>query len=49
MQRVARLAMVAAIAAAGLAAARAEPDYAKWAPLPETFPSTGGGGWMIGE
>jgi hypothetical protein len=24
-------------------------DYASWAPLPETFPSTGGEGWMIGE
>jgi hypothetical protein len=36
---------------AGLASApaRAQPDYTAWAPLPESFPSTGGGGWMIGE
>lgn len=35
--------------AALIAAALAGPDYGAWPELPETFPSTGGGGWMIGE
>jgi hypothetical protein len=29
--------------------AAAQPDPATWAVLPERFPSTGGGGWIIGE
>jgi hypothetical protein len=33
---------------AGPAAAQPPPDRAAWPVLPETFASTGGGGWMIG-
>jgi hypothetical protein len=41
--------LAAATAIAAIGAARAEPDYGRWAVLPQAFPSTGGGGWMIGE
>jgi hypothetical protein len=46
MTRTLPLALAALLAAAP---ATAQPDPAGWAPLPESFPSTGGGGWMIGE
>jgi len=49
--RLLEMPLLAAAASAILALAlpaQAE-DYAGWAPLPERFPSTGGGGWMIGE
>lgn len=35
--------------AAAPALAAPPPDPNTWAPLPESFPSTGGGGWTIGE
>jgi hypothetical protein len=48
MPRLAALALALALAAP--AAAQAPPaDPNSWALLPESFPSSGGGGWVIGE
>jgi len=48
MPKLARLAAAALLSLAALPAL-ADEDYQAWEPLQRSFPSTGGGGWMIGE
>jgi len=41
------IALIAAVLALAPIAARADEDFAKWPALTSTFPSTGGGGYII--
>jgi hypothetical protein len=46
---IARLAIAAALTALAILPAAAQDNYESWQPLKNPFPSTGGGGIMIGE